>query len=103
MLLTDKRSEFKGSCKILIKKYNIKIQKTNSKHTISIVKRFNQILTENLFWIQDAHELLLLLTKRSRAWIKNLLIIINYLNNSITQLIEIISNEAIKKNLYLLI
>ena len=97
LLLTDKGSEFKGDCERLMKKHNIKIQKANSKHSMGIVERFNQTLAEKLFWIQDVHELLLLLPKRSWAWVKNLFIIVNDFNNSITRLIGLTPNEAIKK------
>src|SRR5271170_6815823 len=80
-----------------MKEYNVKIQKANSKNSMSIVERFNRTLAEKLFRIQDAHELLLLLSKRSRAWVKNLPIIIKDLNNSIIRLLGISPNEAIKK------
>src|SRR5271170_4538561 len=64
LLLTDMGSEFKGSCEKLMKEHNVKIQKANSKNSMGIVKRFNRILAEKLFRIQDAHELLLPLSKR---------------------------------------
>jgi len=90
-------SEFKRSCEKLMKEHNVKIQKANSKNSMGIVERFNRTLAEKLFRIQDAHELLLPLSKRSRAWVKNLPIIINDLNNSVTRLLGITPNEAIKK------
>jgi hypothetical protein len=80
-----------------MKEHNIKIQKANSKSSMDIVERFNRILAEKLFRIQDAYELLLPLSKRSRAWVKNLPIIIKDLNNSVTRLLGITPNEAIKK------
>ena len=64
---------------------------------MGIVERYNRTLAEKLFRIQDAHELLLPLPKRSRVWVKNFPIIIKDLNNSITRLIGITPNEAIKK------
>ncbi|CAG8746753.1 23329_t:CDS:2 [Cetraspora pellucida] len=97
LLLTDMGSEFKGSYKKLMKEHDVKIQKASSKSSIGIVERFNRILAKKLFCIQDAQELLLPLPKRSRAWVKNLPIIINDLNNSVTQLLGITPNEAIKK------
>ncbi|CAG8502805.1 22498_t:CDS:1 [Cetraspora pellucida] len=97
LLLTDMGSEFKGSCKKLMKEHGVKIQKASSKSSIGIVERFNQTLAKKLFRIQDAQELLLPLPKRSRAWVKNLPIIINNLNNSVTWLLGITLNEAIKK------
>src|SRR5271170_2721232 len=97
LLLTDKGSEFKGSCEKLMLKHDVKIQKANSKSNMGIVERFNQTLAEKLFRIQDAYKLLLPLSKRSRAWVKNLPIIIKDLNNSVTRLLGISPNEAIKK------
>src|SRR5271154_4355510 len=76
LLLTDMGSEFKGSCEKLMLKHDVKIQKANSKSSMSIVERFNQTLAKKLFQIQDAHELLLPLSKKSRVWVKNLPIII---------------------------
>lgn len=90
-------SEFKGSCEKLMKEHNVIIQKASSKSSMGIVERFNRTLAEKLFRIQDAQELLLPLSKRSRAWVKNLPIIIKDLNNSITRLLGISPNEAIKK------
>jgi hypothetical protein len=97
VLLTDMGSEFKGSCKKLMIKHNVKIQKASSKNSMGIIERFNRTLAEKLFRIQDAHELLLPLPKRSRAWVKNLPIIIKDLNDSVTRLLGITSNKAIKK------
>ncbi|CAJ0889912.1 341_t:CDS:2 [Entrophospora sp. SA101] len=97
LLLTDMGSEFKGSCEKLMKEHDVKIQKANSKSSMGIIERFNRTLAEKLFRIQDAHELLLPLPKRSRAWVKNLPIIIKDLNNTVTRLLGIIPNEAIKK------
>src|SRR5271168_1046546 len=62
LLLTDMGSEFKESCKKLIKEHNMKIQKANSKSSMGIVKRFNRTLAEKSFRIQNA-------SKRSRAWV----------------------------------
>ena len=78
-------------------KHDVKIQKANSKSSMGIVERFNRTLAEKLFRIQDAHELLLPLSKRSRVWVKNLPIIIKDFNNSITRLLGISPNETIKK------
>src|SRR5271170_5191306 len=97
LLLTDMGSEFKESCEKLMKEYNVKIQKANSKSSIGIVERFNRTLAKKLFQIQDAYKLLLPLSKRSRAWVKNFPIIIKDLNNSITRLLGITPNEAQKK------
>ena len=80
-----------------MKKHGVKIQKANSKCTMGIVKRYNRTLAERLFWIQDASDLLLPISKRSRAWVKNLPIIVKELNNSVTQLLKMTLVEAIQK------
>ena len=101
LLITDNGSEFKGNCEKLMKDNGVKIQKANSKHTMGIVERFNRTLSERLFKIQYAEELLLPLPERSRVWVKNLPIIIKDLNNSITRLLGISPVDAIKKkNVY---
>ncbi|CAG8833886.1 4572_t:CDS:2, partial [Cetraspora pellucida] len=51
---------------------------------------------EKLFRLQDASDLLLPISKRSKAWVKNLPIIVNDLNNSVTRLISITPAKAIK-------
>src|SRR6185369_12108408 len=86
LLITDKGSEFKGDCERLFLEHGVKIQKANSKRTMGIVERFNRTLSERLFHIQYAEELLMPMPERSRAWVKNLPIIINALNNSVTSL-----------------
>lgn len=101
LLITDKGSEFKGNCEKLMIEHGVKVQKANSKHTMGIVERFNRTLSERLFKIQYAEELLLPFPKRSRVWVKNLPIIIKDLNNSITRLLGISPVDAIKKkNVY---
>jgi hypothetical protein len=41
LLITDKESEFKGKCKVLMKKHGVKIQKAKNKRTVGIVERYN--------------------------------------------------------------
>ena len=55
-------------------------------------------MAEKLFRLQDASDLLLPISKRSRAWVKNLYIIIDNLNNSVTRLIGMAPAKAIKMN-----
>ncbi|CAG8728277.1 24285_t:CDS:2, partial [Cetraspora pellucida] len=87
LLMIDPGSEFKSDCKELIEKHNVKIKIGTSHRSQAIVERFNHTLAEKLFRLQDALDLLLPISKRSRAWVKNLPIIVNDLNNSITRLI----------------
>ena len=96
LLMVDPGSEFKSNCKKLIKKHNIKIKIGTSYRSQGIVERFNHTLAEKLFRLQDASDLLLPISKRSRAWVKNLFIIIYNLNNSITRLIGMTPAKAIK-------
>ena len=58
-------SEFKKDFDSMLKKYNIFYQLAESKKTMGIIERFNRILSEMLFRIQDSQELLLHLSERS--------------------------------------
>src|SRR5271170_1473221 len=97
LLITDKGSEFKGDCERLLREHGTKFQKAKSKRTVGIVERYNRTLQERLFRSQDASDQLLPISERSRAWVKNLPIIVEDLNNSITRLLGISPAEAIKK------
>ena len=90
--------EFKSDCKELMKKYNVKIKVGMSHRSQSIVERFNRTLAKKLFRLQDTSDLLLPISKSSRAWVKNLYIIIDNLNNSVTRLIGMAPAKAIKMN-----
>ena len=94
--MVDPGSEFKSDCKELMEKYNVKIKVGTSHRSQGIVERFNRTLAEKLFRLQDASDLLLPISKRSRAWVKNLYIIIDNLNNSVTRLIGMAPAKAIK-------
>ena len=69
----------------------------------AIVERFNRTLAEKLFRLQDASDLLLPISKRSKAWVKNLYIIIDNFNNSITRLIGMAPAKAIKMKQIILV
>jgi len=97
LVITDKGPEFKKDFEKLLISRGKKFQKAVSKNTTGIVENFNKILSRKLFIIQDAHELLLPLPLRSRIWVKNLSNVINILNNTVTRLIGMTPNEAIKK------
>jgi hypothetical protein len=97
VIITDKGSEYVGDCNKFYAKYKIKHIQAKSKRGVSIVERYNRTLAERLYIIQDAEDSLLPLNKRSRAWVKNLAIIVNDLNNSVTRLIGMSPAEAIKK------
>jgi hypothetical protein len=96
--LTDKVPEFRGDCKKLMREHGVKIQKAKSKPTMGIVERYNRTLTEKLFPSQDASDLLTLyLDRRSRAWVRNLPIVVEYINNSITYQLGISPADAMEK------
>jgi hypothetical protein len=96
--LTDKGPEFRGDCEKLMREHGVKIQKAKSKPTMGIVERYNRTLTEKLFPSQDASDLLTLhLDRRSRAWVRNLPIVVEYINNSITYQLGISPTVAIEK------
>jgi hypothetical protein len=99
LLITDKGSEFKGDCERLLREHGTKFQKAKSKRTVGIVERYNKTLAERLFRIQDAHDLLALhLSGKSWTWVKNLPIIVEDINFSVTSLIGMAPAKAIKRN-----
>ena len=98
LLITDRGSEFKGDYEKILGEHGTKFQKAKSKHTMGIVERYNRTLTEKLFRSQDASDLLNL-SERSRAWVKNLPIVNEDINNSITRQLGISPAEAIEKNM----
>ena len=98
LLITDRGPEFRGDCEVLMMEHNVKIQKAKSKRTMGIVERYNRTLVEKLFPSQDASDLLSLhLNDHSRAWVKNLSLVVEDINNSITRQIGISPVEAIEK------
>jgi hypothetical protein len=97
--LTDKGPEFRGDCEKLMKEHDVKIQKAESKNTMGIVERYNRTLIEKLFPSQDSSDLLTLhMNKISRVWVRNLHIVVEYINNSITCQLGISPAKAIKKD-----
>ena len=81
-----------------MKEHSVKIQKAKSKNTMGIVERYNRTLIEKLFPSQDASDLLTLhLNKISRVWVRNLSIVVEYINDSITDQLGISPAEAIEK------
>jgi hypothetical protein len=98
LLITVKGSEFKADCERLMKRHGVKIKKATSKRSVGIVERYNLTLARRLFRIQNAHGLLSLHTLgNSLTWVKNLPIIVEDINNSITKLIGMTPAKAIKK------
>src|SRR5436305_11566795 len=97
LLITDKGPEFRGNCERLLEEHGVRFQKAKTKNTMGIVERYNRTLTERLFRSQDASDLLTLhLNKISQAWVRNLPIVVKYINNSITRLLGISPAVAIE-------
>src|SRR6266480_4182239 len=98
LLITDKGPEFRGDCERLLEEHGVRFQKAKTKNTMGIVERYNRTLTERLFRSQDASDLLTLhLNKISRAWVRNLPIVVEYINNSITRQLGISPAVAIEE------
>ncbi|GBC36620.1 hypothetical protein RIR_jg28865.t1 [Rhizophagus irregularis DAOM 181602=DAOM 197198] len=97
LLITDKGSEFKGDCERLMRQHGVEIQKATSKRSVGIVERYNLTLAKRLFRLQNAHDLSLSMSEKSCAWVRNLPIIVEDINNSVTRLIGMAPAKAIKK------
>uniref|UniRef100_U9SU46 Integrase catalytic domain-containing protein n=1 Tax=Rhizophagus irregularis (strain DAOM 181602 / DAOM 197198 / MUCL 43194) TaxID=747089 RepID=U9SU46_RHIID len=80
-----------------MRRHGVEIQKATSKRTVVIVERYNLTLARRLFRIQNAHDLSLHMLGKSHTWVKNLPIIVEDINNSVTRLIGITPAKAIKK------
>ena len=96
----DNGSEFKADVTKLSEKHGVKILQvtTKYKHThTAFVEALNKILTERLFSVQDAQELNDL-DKVSATWVKHLYGLVEELNNTETDMIEMKPSDAIKLN-----
>lgn len=95
VLHVDKGSEFKGDVIDLMKRKNVRIRIGNSKRSQCIVERFNKTLARKLYRIQDVNDLINKL-ERNKKWVKNLQIVVNTLNNTVSRLINLKPKDAIK-------
>ena len=80
-----------------MREHGVKIQKAENKNTIGIIERYNRTLWERCSFSQDASDQLLPITERSRAWVKNLQLFVEDINNSITRQIGIAPAVTIEK------
>jgi len=96
VLHVDGGSEFKDKVPKIMKQRGVRIRIGTSHKHQSIVERFNRTLAEKLFRIQDARELVS--DEVDTAWVENLQVIVDYLNNSVTRLLGISPAEAIHKD-----
>ncbi|GES88718.1 hypothetical protein RCL_jg16473.t1 [Rhizophagus clarus] len=97
IFLTDKGPEFRGDCEKLMREHGVKIQKAENKNTMGIVERYNRTLWERCGLSQDASDQLLPITERSQAWVKNLQLIVEDINNFLTKQIGMAPAVAIEK------
>ncbi|GES85559.1 hypothetical protein RCL_jg6566.t1 [Rhizophagus clarus] len=66
---------------------------------MGIVERYNRTLREKCGLSQDTSDLLLPITERSQVWMKNLLLVIEDINNSLTRQISMTPAVAIGKEI----
>ena len=94
----DNGSEFKADVTKLLEKNDVEIKRatTKYKHThTAFVEALNKVLAENLFKVQDAQELNDL-EKVSSTWVKHLYNLVDRLNDTKTQMIDMKPKDAIK-------
>jgi hypothetical protein len=96
VLQVDGESEFKDKVIHLMEKKGVCIQVGTTHKNQSIVEQYNQTLAEKFFKIQDAVEFLTGGT--NTAWVKDLLDVVNKINNSNTRLLDMTPAEAIQKD-----
>jgi hypothetical protein len=80
-----------------MREHGVKIQKAKTKRAMGIVERYNRTLWERCGLPQDASDQLLPIIERSRAWVKNLQLIVEDINNSLTRQIGMAPAMAIEK------
>jgi hypothetical protein len=97
--IVDRGTEYMGECKDLLLSYNVRIQYANSKRGVAIAERDHQEFEKHAYFRQDAVDLHLPLSERSRAWVKGLRINDDIYNNTPTRLIGMSPNEAVKRAL----
>ncbi|GBB89544.1 hypothetical protein RclHR1_16260004 [Rhizophagus clarus] len=88
-----------GECRDLLLSYSVRIQYANSKRGVAIAERDHQEFEKYAYFWQDAEDFYLPLTDRSRVWVRGFRINDDIYNNTSTQLIDMSSNEAVKKAL----
>jgi hypothetical protein len=97
--IVDRGTEYMGKCKDLLLSYGVRIQYAKSKQNVAIAERDHQEFEKHAFFCQDAVNLRLPLSDRSREWVVGLHINDEKYNGSPTKLICMSPNEAVKKSL----
>src|SRR5215216_2933742 len=99
--MVDRVVEFRGDVIRLMNKYGVNIRIANSKESMGIVERFNKTLQEWSSIIQDAVDMRLPILEHCRAWVRNLPIFLENIDNSVTRLLGISPANARKlKHVY---
>jgi hypothetical protein len=98
-LIINKGTEYLGECRDLLLSHDVKIQYAETKEGVAIAERDHQEFEKYAFYRQDAVDFHLPLTERCRAWVKGLRLNDNTFNNSVTRLIHMPPNEAVKRTL----
>ena len=94
----DNGSEFKGDVTKMLAQQEVKIRQVMTKYThthTAFVEALNIILAERLFKVQDAQELNDS-EKVSSRWVKHLYGLVDELNDTTTEMIEMKPKDAIK-------
>jgi hypothetical protein len=101
ILLPDRGAEFLGEVKALMIRHGVKHKPGTGHRNRGLVKRLKKTVAEWAFIRQDASDLLLPLSERSRAWVKNLPVFRKSINNEVTRLIDMKPSKAMKmKHVY---
>ena len=95
-LIVDPGTEFMGAVTKLMEKNNVKIQRSEAKNhrAQAIVERVNRTLAEKLYSHQYAQEMLM--TDRSREWVKRLPDVLKSINNKAKKITGKAAVDAVK-------
>ncbi|PKK59948.1 hypothetical protein RhiirC2_719458 [Rhizophagus irregularis] len=97
VLIVDKGTKFMGECRDLLLRHGVRIQYAKFKRSVAITERDHQEFEKHAFFRQDAVDLHLPLTDRSRVWVIGLCINDDKHNDSLTKLIRMSPNKVIKR------
>ena len=99
VLIVDRGTEYLGECRDLLLRHGVKIQYANSKRGVAIAERDHQEFEKHAFRQQDAIDFHLPLSERCRSWVKELDTNDGINNNTVTRLIGMSPNKAVKRAL----
>jgi len=98
-LIVDPGTEFMGAVNTLMKKNNVKIQRSEAKNhrAQAIVERVNRTLAEKLYSHQYAQEMLTPDGDRSRVWVKRLPEVLKSINSRVKKITAKAAVDAIRQ------